>query len=84
MLHSPTDCAAPRQGACTWPLCAGCQVFGDENSPVIPMMLYNPTKIAAFSRECLKRGVRSCVQARARAHVCTLAAVRISITLHTV
>lgn len=34
------------------------------------MMLYNPTKIAAFSRECLKRGVRSCVQARARARTC--------------
>ena len=36
----------------------GCEVFGEWDSPVIPVMLYNPTKIAAFSRECLKRGVR--------------------------
>jgi serine palmitoyltransferase len=35
----------------------GCQVFGQEDSPIIPIMLYNPTKIAAFSRECLKRGI---------------------------
>ena len=42
----------------------GCEVFGEWDSPVIPVMLYNPTKIAAFSRECLERGVRG---ARARA-----------------
>ena len=24
-------------------------------SPVIPVMIYNPTKVAAFSRECLAR-----------------------------
>jgi serine palmitoyltransferase len=35
----------------------GCEVFGDTGSPVIPLMLYNPTKIAAFSRECYKRGL---------------------------
>lgn len=35
----------------------GCEVFGDEGSPVIPLMLYNPTKIAAFGRECYKRGL---------------------------
>ena len=35
----------------------GCEVFGDWNSPVIPLMLYNPPKIAEFSRECLKRGL---------------------------
>lgn len=35
----------------------GCEVFGDVGSPVIPLMLYNPTKIAAFSRECYKRGL---------------------------
>lgn len=35
----------------------GCEVAGDWDSPVIPIMLYNPTKIAAFSRECFKRGV---------------------------
>ena len=36
---------------------SGCDVLGEKDSPVIPIMIYNPTKIAAFSRECLKRGV---------------------------
>lgn len=36
----------------------GLEVLGDYDSPVIPIMLFNPTKIAAFSRECMKRGVR--------------------------
>lgn len=35
----------------------GLQVLGQYDSPVIPVMLYNPTKIAAFSRECFKRGL---------------------------
>lgn len=35
----------------------GLQVLGHYDSPIIPVMLYNPTKIAAFSRECLKRGL---------------------------
>lgn len=35
----------------------GVEVFGSRDSPVIPMMLYNPTKISAFSRECLARGL---------------------------
>jgi serine palmitoyltransferase len=35
----------------------GCEVFGDSGSPVVPMMLYNPSKIGAFSRECLERGL---------------------------
>ena len=35
----------------------GCAVLGARDSPVIPIMLYNPTKVAAFSRECLARGV---------------------------
>lgn len=35
----------------------GCEVLGDEDSPVMPVMLYNPAKIAAFSRECFKRNV---------------------------
>jgi len=35
----------------------GCEVFGDEGSPIVPLMLYHPAKIAAFSRECLKRGL---------------------------
>jgi len=36
----------------------GFQIWGDENSPVIPLMLYYPGKISAFSRECLARNVR--------------------------
>ncbi|CDF39840.1 serine palmitoyltransferase, LCB2 subunit [Chondrus crispus] len=35
----------------------GVQTLGDWDSPVIPIMLYNPAKIAAFSRECYKRGL---------------------------
>ncbi|KAI3899339.1 hypothetical protein MKW92_003785 [Papaver armeniacum] len=35
----------------------GFQVLGDIDSPVMPIMLYNPEKIPAFSRECLKRNV---------------------------
>jgi serine palmitoyltransferase len=35
----------------------GFHVLGDSGSPVVPIMLYQPAKIAAFSRECLKRGV---------------------------
>ncbi|KNE58725.1 hypothetical protein AMAG_04277 [Allomyces macrogynus ATCC 38327] len=32
-------------------------VYGNEDSPVIPLLLFNPAKIPAFSRECLARGV---------------------------
>lgn len=35
----------------------GCEVFGEKDSPVIPLMLYNPTKIACFSRECLQENL---------------------------
>eukprot|EP00300_Choanocystis_sp_HF-7_P024193 c25600_g1_i1.p1 GENE.c25600_g1_i1~~c25600_g1_i1.p1 ORF type:complete len:427 (-),score=10.69 c25600_g1_i1:138-1307(-) len=35
----------------------GCGILGDNDSPIIPMLLYHPTKIAAFSRECLDRGL---------------------------
>lgn len=35
----------------------GFHVLGDYGSPVVPMMLYHPAKIPAFSRECLKRGL---------------------------
>jgi len=35
----------------------GLHVLGNYDSPIIPVMLYNPTKIAAFSRECMKRGL---------------------------
>ncbi|KAI7854966.1 pyridoxal phosphate-dependent transferase [Circinella umbellata] len=36
-------------------------VYGDKGSPVIPLLLFNPAKIAAFSRELLRRGVAVCV-----------------------
>ncbi|KAL6073136.1 Serine palmitoyltransferase 2 [Balamuthia mandrillaris] len=35
----------------------GFRVIGDGASPVIPLMLYHPSKIAAFSRECLHAGI---------------------------
>lgn len=35
----------------------GLHVYGDFDSPIIPILLYNPTKIIAFSRECFKRGL---------------------------
>ena len=35
----------------------GLHVYGDYDSPVVPVLLYNPTKILAFSRECFKRGL---------------------------
>jgi len=35
----------------------GLHVYGDYNSPIIPVLIYFPAKIAAFSRECLKRGL---------------------------
>jgi serine palmitoyltransferase len=35
----------------------GLHVYGDRNSPIVPCMIYYPAKIAAFSRECLKRNL---------------------------
>ncbi len=35
----------------------GCHVLGDWDSPVIPILLCNPGKICAFSREALKRNL---------------------------
>ncbi|CUG92893.1 serine palmitoyltransferase, putative [Bodo saltans] len=35
----------------------GLTVFGNDASPVIPVMLYNPGKIASFSRKCLERNL---------------------------
>ncbi|CAD5177431.1 unnamed protein product, partial [Musa acuminata subsp. malaccensis] len=35
----------------------GFEVLGDSDSPVMPIMLYNPAKIPAFSRECLRQNV---------------------------
>ena len=33
----------------------GCTVLGDNDSPVIPLMVYQLSKISAFSRALLKR-----------------------------
>lgn len=41
----------------------GCDVLGVADSPVIPLMIFNPTKLASFSRACLERGVASVVVA---------------------
>jgi len=35
----------------------GCHVLGDWDSPIVPVMLYNPSKIPAFSRECFERNL---------------------------
>lgn len=35
----------------------GLHVYGDYDSPIIPVLIYFPGKVAAFSRECLARGV---------------------------
>ena len=35
----------------------GLHVYGDYDSPIVPILMYNPAKIAAFSRECLARGI---------------------------
>jgi len=35
----------------------GLHVYGDDDSPIIPVMIYFPAKLPAFSRECLKRGL---------------------------
>lgn len=32
-------------------------VYGDPDSPVIPLLLFHPAKIPAFSRELLARGI---------------------------
>jgi len=35
----------------------GFHVLGDYDSPIVPVMIYLPSKIAAFSRECIERGL---------------------------
>lgn len=35
----------------------GVEVLGDEDSPVVPIMLYSPSKVGAFSRECFERNI---------------------------
>ncbi|KAL3873457.1 hypothetical protein ACJMK2_036572 [Sinanodonta woodiana] len=32
-------------------------IYGNKDSPVVPLLIYMPSKIAALSRECLARGV---------------------------
>jgi len=35
----------------------GCHVLGDEDSPIVPVMIYNASKNPCFSRECFERGL---------------------------
>mmetsp|Transcript_43792 Transcript_43792/g.98998 ORF Transcript_43792/g.98998 Transcript_43792/m.98998 type:complete len:516 (+) Transcript_43792:131-1678(+) len=35
----------------------GLHVYGDYDSPIIPVLLYNPTKILEFSRECFTQNL---------------------------
>jgi serine palmitoyltransferase len=35
----------------------GLHVYGSYDSPIVPVMLYLPCKISAFSRMCLRRGL---------------------------
>jgi serine palmitoyltransferase len=35
----------------------GCEVLGDDGSPVVPIMIYHPRRMCLFSRELLKRRV---------------------------
>ena len=39
----------------------GFLTLGRYDSPIMPVMLYLPTKIRAFSRECYKRGLATVV-----------------------
>ncbi|KAI9315568.1 pyridoxal phosphate-dependent transferase [Dichotomocladium elegans] len=36
-------------------------VYGDQGSPVIPLLLFNPAKLSAFSRELLARNIAVCL-----------------------
>ncbi|XP_052272939.1 serine palmitoyltransferase 2-like isoform X1 [Dreissena polymorpha] len=36
-------------------------IYGNKDSPVVPLLLFMPAKIACFSRECLKRGLGTVV-----------------------
>lgn len=38
-------------------------IFGNADSPVVPLMLYHPPKFSAFSRQLLKRGIAAVVVA---------------------
>lgn len=37
----------------------GFRIIGSEDSPVIPLMLFHPAKIAGFSRAALEENVRA-------------------------
>ncbi|XP_041353080.1 serine palmitoyltransferase 2-like isoform X2 [Gigantopelta aegis] len=39
----------------------GVIVYGNRDSPVVPLLIYNPSKISLFSRETLKRGLATVV-----------------------
>ena len=39
-------------------------VYGNDDSPVVPMMLFMPAKIAAFGRELLERKIAGVVVVR--------------------
>ncbi|KAF3337136.1 long chain base biosynthesis protein 2a [Carex littledalei] len=59
----------------------GFEVLGDNDSPVMPIMIYNPGKIPAFSRECLSQNLAVVIVAYpatplllARARICISAA----------
>jgi len=41
----------------------GFLILGNNDSPIIPLMLYHPSKFSAFSRQLLKRGIASVVVA---------------------
>ncbi|XP_076464121.1 serine palmitoyltransferase 2-like [Babylonia areolata] len=36
-------------------------IYGNQDSPVVPILIFMPAKIALFSRECLKRGLGTVV-----------------------
>ena len=40
---------------------AGCTLLGQEDSPVVPIVIPHPWKLCLFSRECLHRGVATVV-----------------------
>jgi len=59
----------------------GCEVLGDDGSPVIIIMLYIPSKLAMFHQLCLERGLATvvvgfpaCALNQTRARLCVSAA----------
>lgn len=69
MGHDGTDEGKRRIGQLAWN-CRyfrrrlhemGFIIYGNMDSPVVPLLLFLPGKIAAFSRECLKRGLATVV-----------------------